>query len=274
VAVNIAGGILVGQIWWYGMAVIRPAQFLKGLGILPRNEIGHLPPVRAGKGAGKRFSLRHRDPVLLKGKPAGYDSVEEFDSLSEVYSSAIEPFSRPVFEETVKAMSPFLTRSSRILDTSCGPGLEICKLAELVPDGEVVGADFSAGMVKRAASHAGQKGLRNAAFFQADVGKLPRQFQAAFDLVFCSLSFHHYPDALRALQEMRRALRPGGKVFIVDAGPAWMKTLASPLSKLGDPGWVTFRTGEEFQQLCNDAGFSAFYWTEFLPGMGLTIATK
>jgi Glu-tRNA(Gln) amidotransferase subunit E-like FAD-binding protein len=53
-----------------------------------------------------------------------------------------------------------------------------------------------------------------------------------------------------------------------------MKLLGSPLAKWADPGWVTFRTGEEFQELCAEAGFSGFFWTELLPGMGLTIATR
>jgi len=50
--------------------------------------------------------------------------------------------------------------------------------------------------------------------------------------------------------------------------------LASPLAKWGDPGWVAFRTGEEFRELFEAAGFSNFYWTEVLPGIGLSIGTK
>lgn len=272
--VNIPGAILVSQLWWYGMTVIRPAQMLKAFGAYPRNELGQAPLGGKARGAGKLYCRKYTRPVLLPGRPEGYEAVEEFDTLSDVYTSAIEPFSKPVFEETTKAMAPFLTPQSRILDTSCGPGLEMCKLAQLVPEGEVVGADFSAGMVQRASETARARGLDNVAFFQADVGQLPGHFKGRFDIVFCSLSFHHYPQPLQALKEMRRVLRDGGKVFIVDAGPAWMKTLASPLCKIGDPGWVAFRTGEEFQELCQQAGFSGFYWTEFLPGMGLTIASK
>jgi ubiquinone/menaquinone biosynthesis C-methylase UbiE len=129
-------------------------------------------------------------------------------------------------------------------------------------------------MVKQSAASAREKGLHHTAFFQADVGALPRAFQGRFDAVYCSMSFHHYPEPLRALQQMRRALRKGGLVFIIDAGPAWMKALGSPIAKIADPGWVAFRTGEEYQDLCAEAGFSGFYWTELLPGMGLTIATR
>ena len=271
---NLAGGILVGQLWWYGLTVLRPSQYLRSLGMYPQNALGVLPTVNPGEGAGKRYSLEYKDPVLLPERPDGYESVEAFDGLSEVYNTAIEPFSLPVFEEVVKIMSPLVPPRPRILDTSCGPGTELCRLARLLPQGELVGADLSAGMVTRAADNARRQGLSNVAFFQADVSDLPRQFHDDFDLVWCSFSFHHYPQPLEALIEMRKVLRPGGKVFITDAGPAWMKAIASPLAKLGDPGWVAFRTGEEFQELARQAGFSGFYWTEVLPGIGLTIATR
>jgi SAM-dependent methyltransferase len=38
----------------------------------------------------------------------------------------------------------------------------------------------------------------------------------AFDKVICTNSFHHYPDHFAALKEMRRVLRPGGMLVLVD----------------------------------------------------------
>jgi ubiquinone/menaquinone biosynthesis C-methylase UbiE len=50
---------------------------------------------------------------------------------------------------------------------------------------------------------------------QGDSERLP--FAAAeFDVVTCSNSFHHYPHQDRAVAEMRRVLRPGGCLFLVD----------------------------------------------------------
>jgi ubiquinone/menaquinone biosynthesis C-methylase UbiE len=271
---NLPGAMFIGQLWWYSAAVLRPAQFLRSVGWYPENFLGQRPAPNGRPGAGKLYSLKHRKPVLLRHKPRGYELVEDFDGMSDVYTTAVEPFSRPIFEETIKVISPYLTPQSRILDPSCGPGRELCQLGALVPEGEVVGVDLAEKMVRQAAENARQQGLDNAAFFQADVGALPRDFGGRFDLVFCSLSFHHYTEPLRALQEMRRILRDGGHAVIADAGPAWMKALGSPMAKIADPGWVAFRTGEEFQQLCQEAAFSGFYWTEVLPGMGLTIATR
>jgi ubiquinone/menaquinone biosynthesis C-methylase UbiE len=271
---NIPGAIMISQLWWYGAAVLRPAQFLKQQGWYPENVLGTRPSTRVPRGGGRHFSRKHKRPVLLDRKPERYDLVEDFDGMSDVYSTAVDPFAKPIFEETIAAIAPYLTPSSRILDPSCGPGLDLCHLAALVPDGEIVGADLAAKMVERAAANARERSLANTAFFQADVCELPAAFAGKFDAVFCSLSFHHYTDPLRALRGMRRCLRKGGHAFITDAGPRWMQLLGSPIAKWADPGWVAFRTGEEFQELCAEAGFSGFYWTELLPGMGLTIATR
>jgi SAM-dependent methyltransferase len=129
-------------------------------------------------------------------------------------------------------------------------------------------------MVSEAALRANRRGIRNVAFFQADVANLPQHFDQQFDFVYCSFSFHHYTDPAKALLEMRRVLLPGGHAFIVDAGPWWMKALGSPIAKWADPGWVAFYTGEEFRSLFDDAGFSSFYWTEVLPGIGLSVGTR
>lgn len=268
------GGFLIANIWWYAFTVLRPAQALKPLGWYKSREIGMAPRRARQPGAGRYYSRKHKSPVLLDKNPDEYHLVEDFDRLSGDYDRIVEPFSSPIFEEVTKILAPLASNRSRILDCSCGPGTEMLKLAELAPDGEVVGSDLAADMVMTASRNARQRGIDNVAFYQADVANMPRQFSGKFDFVYCGLAFHHYPDPQKSVDEMRRVLRKGGHAVIVDAGPWWMKMLGSPLAKLGDPGWVAFRTGEEFQELFAKAGFSNFYWTEVLPGMGLSIGTR
>ena len=266
----------MANVWWYAFTVLEPARRLRPFGISPykSRDIGSLPLPGRGRGLGPKYSLARRGAVLLKAQPADYASVEAFDALSTNYDWVVEPFARPVFEEALELLRPLTTKRSRLLDCSCGPGTEVFKWAELVPNGEVVGSDMAAEMAVTAARHAKERGVRNVAFFQADVAHLPKHFAKQFDLVYSSLAFHHYPDGVAALREMRRALRVGGHAFIVDAGPWWMKAIASPWAKWGDPGWVAFHTGPEFEALFAEAGFNDFYWTEILPGVGLSIGTK
>jgi ubiquinone/menaquinone biosynthesis C-methylase UbiE len=273
-AANIPGALLIGQLWWYSVSVLRPAQVLKAAGILPLNELGTRPADRELKGLGQQYSRKRKEPVFLEGAPNNYDTVEKFDEISRVYGTYVEPFSRPVFDEVIKDIARYVPENARILDCSCGPGTETLRLASRFPKGEVVAMDLSAEMVAVAARNARDRSIRNIAFFQADVTSMPSHFTGRFDAVYCSFAFHHYSQPLNAVREMHRALRARGKAFIIDPGPAWMKALASPMAKWADPGWVGFHTGAEFQDLFHRAGFSAFYWSEILPGIGLSIATK
>jgi SAM-dependent methyltransferase len=271
---TLPGTVFAANLWWYAFSVLRPAQALKPFGLYQAREIGRLPVQSPGGGNGRFYCQQYLDPVLLGDRPDGYKSVEEFDHLSSAYDQVVEPFSRPIFEEVSKLLNSLATPRSRILDCSCGPGSEALLLAGFVPDGEVVGSDLAAEMVTTAAARARQRGVKNVAFFQADITNLPEHFSEQFDFVYCAFAFHHYSEPVKSLQEIRRALRVGGHAFIVDAGPWWMKAIASPLAKWGDPGWIAFHTGEEFQSLFREAGFSSFYWTEILPGIGLSVGTK
>ncbi len=271
---TVPGSVFVANLWWYGFAVLRPAQMLKRLGLYRGQEIGRPPAQVQQTGAGPHYSRAYTSPVLLNHRPEGYDTVDAFDQLSSVHDQLQEPFSGPIFEDVASVLGSLATPRSRMLDCSCGGGTEALALARLVPDGEVVGSDLAADMVSTAAARAARGGIRNVAFFQADVAHLPDHFAGQFDFVYCSFSFHHYTEPLKALREMRRVLAPAGRAFIVDAGPWWMKALGSPIAQWADPGWVAFYTGEEFRSLFEQAAFSDFYWVEVLPGIGLSIGTK
>ena len=226
------------------------------------------------QGEGQYYCKQYRTPSYLDEEPEKYSRVEDFDRTAALYEVWSRPFAQPLFEETLTLMSPFLVPSARILDLSCGPGTETCELAAVVPQGEVVGVDLSAGMVETAFENARQRGVKNTAFFQADVLALPEHFEGCFDIVYCACAFHHYPQPAVAMKEIYRILNDGGKAFILDPGTGWFNALFAPLSKWGDSGWVGFYTGEGFQSLFREAGFSAFYWNEILPGYGVSIGTK
>jgi ubiquinone/menaquinone biosynthesis C-methylase UbiE len=273
-AKDIPLAIFSGQMWWYAFNVLYPAQALKSTGWYPKNELGRFPASVPESGEGQLYCREYLTPSYLPNTPEAYDLVADFDRTATEYETYVRPFTRPVYEETDKVMRQFLARNSRILDASCGPGVETLQLAALVPDGEVIAMDLSAGMVATAFERARRQGMRNTAFFQADVVHMPEHFADRFDAVYCSFAFHHYPDPLGALKEMYRALNSQGKAFVVDPGSWWFNMISAPFAKWADSGWVGFHTGEEFQLLFQQAGFSDFYWTEVLPGIGLCIGSK
>lgn len=102
----------------------------------------------------------------------------------------------------------------RVLDAGCGPGVIARRIAERVgPEGEVVGVDASAERVSAAARH--NEGLRHARFERADIHALPFE-DGRFDFVWSQFVFEYLPDPMRALRELIRVARPGGKIVVSD----------------------------------------------------------
>lgn len=96
-----------------------------------------------------------------------------------------------------------------VLDLGCGPG---DGAERLTGHGAVaVGLDYSQGMLETARGVPGLAGRLT----RGDAGRLPFK-DGAFDKVICTNSFHHYPQHLAALKEMRRVLKPGGLLVLVD----------------------------------------------------------
>jgi len=269
-----AGGYLVSSMWWYAAYVLRPTQALKRAGLSPTRTEGDLPHEPLRSGLGPYFSRRHCEPVLLSRKTRHDDLVEEFDRMSEVYAEFVQPFSQPIFDEALTVIRNYLPGDARVLDAGCGPGRELMRVARLVPQGEVVGVDLAAGMVKTAHRAARAAGLGNCAFVQADVGELPIEFSGKFDLVYNCLAHHHYPEPAAAASSVLRCLRPGGVYCVIDPGPAWYNALSAPIAKWADPGWIGFHTPEGFRNLFLEAGFSRAAWFEILPGFGVAVGQK
>lgn len=112
-------------------------------------------------------------------------------------------------------------RGERVLDVGCGCGDTTLALARAVGlSGTAMGVDISAQMLDRARARAAEEGLGHARFLQADAGSYPFEV-AGFDLVFSRLGVMFFGDAPAAFANLRRAVRPGGRmVFVCTRAPA------------------------------------------------------
>jgi ubiquinone/menaquinone biosynthesis C-methylase UbiE len=77
------------------------------------------------------------------------------------------------------------------------------------------GIDITDAMVSRAQTLAQEKNLSNTRFRTGNALALPYVSQS-FDLVTTRFSFHHFPEPLAVLKEMKRVAKKGGKVCVVD----------------------------------------------------------
>ncbi len=105
--------------------------------------------------------------------------------------------------------------TSRILDLACGTGILTSRLAKMVPNGEVLGLDFSSEMIAQAQAKL-PLGKSNITFMEGNAENLPFS-DNFFDFVTCSFAFHHFPSPKKALQEILRVLNDGGRFMVIDS---------------------------------------------------------
>ncbi|GAA1693682.1 class I SAM-dependent methyltransferase [Fodinicola feengrottensis] len=135
--------------------------------------------------------------------------------------------------------------TDRVLEIGFGPGIAIAAFAGRATEGHVFGIDHSQAMVRHA-------GRRNSAALranrvhltQASVEQVPA-FSDPLDVILAVNSVGFWPDPVERLRELRRLLRPGGRIALV--------------SQPRCPGATrdaTVRASQELQNLLTQAGFT------------------
>lgn len=106
-------------------------------------------------------------------------------------------------------------RGAKVLDIATGPGVVALLAAKAVgPSGDVIATDLMPKwqpILERACAEAG---LHNCSFRQMGAETLAFA-DDSFDIVYCQFGLMFVPEPVRALREMRRVLRPGGRLGIV-----------------------------------------------------------
>jgi trans-aconitate 2-methyltransferase len=103
-----------------------------------------------------------------------------------------------------------LKGTERILDIGCGNGKTTAEIAARVPSGAVVGVDASAAMIAFAAAQTEPALHPNLQFAVANARHLP--YQHEFDLVVSFNALHWIPEQAQALQSIRSAVKPDGRI--------------------------------------------------------------
>jgi ubiquinone/menaquinone biosynthesis C-methylase UbiE len=144
-----------------------------------------------------------------------------------------------------------LQANNNVLDLSCGAGWATRLLARNVPRGTIVGVDLSEQMIARARESSRE--FNNIQFRVGSAEQIPAE-DNFFDKVLSVEAFYYFPDQGRALNELRRVLKPGGKIFIVinlykdnPYSLRWVGELAVP---------VHARSEKEYLELISRHGFT------------------
>ena len=114
-----------------------------------------------------------------------------------------------VFLSTLKIPSP-----ACFLDVGCGTGWAVRRVAEKRNgNSRFVGVDISHLIVRKAVEHSA--GGKHVEFGQSDAENLPFP-DLSFDTVICTNSFHHYLHPVAVLRDIRRIVKPQGRMHILD----------------------------------------------------------
>lgn len=157
-----------------------------------------------------------------------------------------------------------LAPGEKVLDVACGTGLVSLQAARTVgPLGHVLGVDLSGQMVEAAGRRAVGCGLLNVDFARMD-GETLDLPDAGFDAALCALGLMYMPEPEQALREMRRVLRPGGRVGLAVWGErarcGWSAVFPIVDAEVtSEVCPLFFRLGQEglLAGLCEQAGFHA-----------------
>jgi ubiquinone/menaquinone biosynthesis C-methylase UbiE len=114
----------------------------------------------------------------------------------------------------LQALIPLLASDAVVGDLGCGTGQVSATLAPWVK--RVVAVDSSSDMLL--AARARLRAMRNVIVKQGHLEQLPVR-DGELDIAMVSLVLHHVPDPGRALSEVGRAVKPGGRVLVVDMLP-------------------------------------------------------
>jgi SAM-dependent methyltransferase len=141
----------------------------------------------------------------------------------------------------------------RVLDLGCGAGRFVAALREA--GAEPVGVELAEAALERARANAPGADLRRV----ADDGSLPLE-HASFDLVWCSEVLEHVPDTAHLLLEVRRVLRPGGRLLVTVPDHRRLRTAVIALTRFEahfDPlgQHVRFYTRRSLATTLEHAGF-------------------
>jgi ubiquinone/menaquinone biosynthesis C-methylase UbiE len=143
-----------------------------------------------------------------------------------------------------------------VLDVATGAGHTAFALAPYVA--RVVATDITPEMLAQAECLRSERGLMNVEFRPADVHALPFE-DGAFDVVTCRRAAHHFARINDALAEMRRVLRPAGRLVIDDRSVPeddFVDACMNRLDVLHDRSHVREYRPSEWRRMLDAAGFA------------------
>lgn len=154
---------------------------------------------------------------------------EKYDQTAEHYETGLTWLFRSFGEDEGRVRAQLvdlleLHPGARVLEVGCGTGRDTALIASRIgASGSLYASDLSVGMLRILSTRSGALAAKNVELFLCNAAYLPFA-DRAFDAVFHFGGINQFGDVPRALAEMTRVTRVGGKVVVGDEGvPPWLR---------------------------------------------------
>lgn len=149
-----------------------------------------------------------------------------------------------------------LNKNEVVLDLGTGSGYLAFPLAKENPDNKVIGLDIVEETLKRNTEKAKQQNMSNICFVGYDGIKFPFEDESV-DAIYTRYALHHFPDIQSTFREMKRVLKPKGKIILSDPTPNEndKSGFVDAFMKKKPDGHIKFYTRREFEELAEENGF-------------------
>ena len=178
-----------------------------------------------------------------------------FNSRADIWDEQVAEKDKDKLKRLAQKLE--LAPGSVILDVGSGTGIFLPWLLKCIGrQGKVVALDIAEEMLARSMDkHLGE----NIEYLNADIADIPLD-DDMFDSVICYSSFPHFQDKPKALAEMKRVLKKGGRVFVCHSSSReHINTIHRDIPEVRDDLLPDL---EDMNLLLSDAGYHSIYIEE------------
>lgn len=171
----------------------------------------------------------------------------EFSKQAQGFESAEMNFSKQKYLDAIVSRLG-LAECENVLEVAAGTCA--CGRAIAPHAAHVACLDMTPAMLEVGRQEADRQGLSNMSFVLGDAAELPF-LDNSFDVVISRLAFHHFPQVDPPFAQMKRVLKPGGKLVLIDmeAAPEALRETEDEIERMRDPSHVRNLSREEMLAL-------------------------
>jgi len=154
-------------------------------------------------------------PRIPEGGAIEDGSAMTMEQYSEVMKKQLGREYLRFADNVVKKVNP--AENSIVLEIGPGPGWAGIYLLKKRKDLKLIGLDASHDMIRAASKNALKEGFPEIVFIQGSAENMSEINDGTFDLVISRDSLHHWEEPERVFKEIKRILKPAGKLYIHDS---------------------------------------------------------